>query len=90
MSATPGEEVHLHPAPTVQLVTWNLAGRVKRLSEQATLLLGLAADMICLQELAPSTLTAWQNGCKTPATTRSQRPIQAKASPSSAGADRRT
>lgn len=41
------------------MVTWNLASRVRRLSEQATLLLALAADVICLQELAPSTLSAW-------------------------------
>lgn len=40
-------------------MTWNLAGRVKRLPEQTTLLLGLAADTICLQELTPTTLTAW-------------------------------
>lgn len=61
------------------IVTWNLAGRVKRLAEQATLLLGLAADTICLQELTPSTLTAWADGYQRPATTRSQRLIQAKA-----------
>jgi hypothetical protein len=40
-------------------VTWNLAGRVKRLDEQAKLLLGLAADVLCLQELTPSTLPVW-------------------------------
>ena len=45
----------------MQLVTWNLAGRVKRLPEQATLLLALAADVISLQELAPSTLSAWSD-----------------------------
>ena len=45
----------------MQLVTWNLAGRVKRLPEQATLLLALAADVICLQELTPSTLSDWSD-----------------------------
>jgi exodeoxyribonuclease III len=43
----------------VLVVTWNLAGRVRRLPEQAKLLLGLTADVLCLQELTPSTLTAW-------------------------------
>lgn len=43
------------------IVNWNLAGRVKRLPEQATLLLALDADVICLQELAPSTLSNWNS-----------------------------
>jgi exodeoxyribonuclease III len=43
----------------MQIVTWNLAGRVKRLPEQAELLLELHADVLCLQELTPSTLPIW-------------------------------
>ncbi len=41
------------------IVSWNLAGRVKRQSEQAKLLLGLHADVLCLQELTSSTLGPW-------------------------------
>ncbi len=42
------------------LVSWNVAGRVKRLEEQAERLLRLHADAICLQELTRSTLPRWQ------------------------------
>ncbi len=42
------------------LVSWNVAGRVKRLEEQAQRLLGLRADTICLQEITRSTLPRWQ------------------------------
>lgn len=44
----------------IAIVTWNLAGRVKRLPEQARLLLALGADVLCLQELRPSTVGPWQ------------------------------
>jgi exodeoxyribonuclease-3 len=42
------------------LVSWNVAGRVKRLEEQAERLLSLHADAICLQEITRSTLPRWQ------------------------------
>lgn len=42
------------------LVTWNVAGRVKRQPEQAKLLIGLDADVLCLQELTVSTLASWR------------------------------
>jgi exonuclease III len=42
------------------LVTWNVAGRVKRLEEQAERLLSLHADAICLQEITRSTLPRWR------------------------------
>jgi exonuclease III len=45
----------------VLIVTWNLAGRVKRRPEQAKLLLALGADVLCLQELTPSTLAPWRD-----------------------------
>jgi exonuclease III len=41
------------------VLTWNLAGRVKRLPEQGKLLLDLQADLLCLQELTRSTLPVW-------------------------------
>lgn len=42
------------------IVTWNLAGRVKTIAEQARLLLALDADLLCLQELTSSTLDVWR------------------------------
>jgi exonuclease III len=42
------------------LVSWNVAGRVKRLPEQAEHLLTLNADVMCLQEVTLSTLPTWQ------------------------------
>jgi exonuclease III len=42
------------------LVSWNIAGRVKRLPEQAERVLALDADVVCLQELTPNTLSVWQ------------------------------
>lgn len=42
------------------LVSWNVAGRVTRLGEQAERLLALDADVVCLQELTRSTLAPWQ------------------------------
>jgi exonuclease III len=44
----------------MRLVSWNVAGRVKRLPEQAERLLTLNADVVCLQEVTPSTLPLWQ------------------------------
>ena len=40
--------------------SWNLAGRVKRLAEQAERLLALDADLIRLQEVTPNTLAQWE------------------------------
>lgn len=42
------------------LVSWNVAGRVKRLPEQAERLLALDADVVCLQELTLTTVPVWQ------------------------------
>lgn len=42
------------------LLSWNVAGRVKRLPEQAEAVLGVAADVLCLQEVTRSTLPRWQ------------------------------
>jgi exonuclease III len=43
------------------LVSWNLAGRVKRLPEQAERLLELNADALCLQELTRTTIPIWRD-----------------------------
>jgi exonuclease III len=44
----------------VLLVSWNVAGRVKRLPEQGERLLELDADVLCLQEITRSTLPRWR------------------------------
>jgi exodeoxyribonuclease III len=41
------------------LLSWNLAGRVKRQPEQAELITELAPDLVCLQEVRPTTARAW-------------------------------
>jgi endonuclease/exonuclease/phosphatase family metal-dependent hydrolase len=41
------------------LLSWNLAGRVKRQPEQAALIAELAPDLVCLQEVTPTTGRAW-------------------------------
>jgi exodeoxyribonuclease III len=43
----------------VLFVSWNLAGRVRALDQQAAALLAIAPDLICLQELTPTTLPRW-------------------------------
>ena len=42
------------------LVSWNLAGRVRRLAEQAARLAEVDADVVCLQELSAATLPIWR------------------------------
>ena len=41
------------------LVSWNVAGRARRVREQAEVLLGLAPDLVCLQEVTPASSAAW-------------------------------
>jgi exonuclease III len=43
----------------VVIVSWNVAGRVARLDDQARLLLALDADVLCLQELTSATTPVW-------------------------------
>jgi exonuclease III len=45
---------------SMRLVSWNVAGRVKHLPEQAECLLSLNADVVCLQEVTARTLPLWQ------------------------------
>jgi exonuclease III len=44
----------------VLLLSWNVAGRVNRLPEQAERLLELGPDVVCLQEITRSTLPRWR------------------------------
>ena len=44
----------------VRVVTWNVAGRVRRLPEQAEVLAALGADVVALQEVTARTLPLWR------------------------------
>jgi exonuclease III len=44
----------------LQLLSWNVAGRVTRQAEQGRHVLALAADVVCLQEVTARTLPAWR------------------------------
>ncbi len=43
----------------ITLLSWNVAGRVRRQPEQAELVAELAPDLVCLQEIRPTTAHAW-------------------------------
>jgi exodeoxyribonuclease III len=50
----------MHSIPVAPaLLSWNVAGRVARAAEQADLVAGAGADVVCLQELTPSTVATW-------------------------------
>jgi len=44
----------------VRVVTWNVAGRVRRQPEQAAVLAALGADVVALQEVTARTLPLWR------------------------------
>ena len=43
------------------MLTWNVAGRVKRRAEQAEAVLGAGAGVIALQEVTPTTVAGWRD-----------------------------
>ncbi len=43
----------------MKLLSWNVAGRVRRQPEQAELIAQLAPHVVCLQEIRPTTAHAW-------------------------------
>jgi exodeoxyribonuclease III len=45
----------------VRLVSWNVAGRVGRLAEQAAAVAAVGADVVALQEVTPRTLAPWRD-----------------------------
>lgn len=47
----------MHDALTV--LTWNVAGRLSRLDEQADRILAHGSDVVCLQEVIPNALPRW-------------------------------
>jgi len=46
-------------ADPVNVLTWNVAGRLTRLDEQADRVLAHAPDVVCLQEVIPNALPRW-------------------------------
>jgi exonuclease III len=51
-------EIRIFNRP-IRLLTWNVAGRLARLGEQADRVLGHDADVVCLQEIIPRALAPW-------------------------------
>jgi exonuclease III len=47
----------------VRLVTWNVAGRVRRQPEQATMIANTGADVVALQEVTARTEPLWRESC---------------------------
>lgn len=45
---------------SASLLCWNVAGRVGRIKEQQERVVALAPDLICLQEVTPTTLGLWR------------------------------
>jgi len=43
----------------MRVLTWNVAGRVKRRAEQVDAVLGTDADVVALQEVTPTTAAGW-------------------------------
>jgi exonuclease III len=44
----------------VRLITWNVAGRVRRQAEQAAVIARCGADVVALQEVTARTLPLWR------------------------------
>jgi exonuclease III len=45
--------------PQASLLSWNVAGRVRRMPEQAQRIAAAAPDLVCLQEVSPATAARW-------------------------------
>jgi exonuclease III len=52
-------------AGPVRVLTWNVAGRLSRLDEQADRVLAHGPDVICLQEVIPNALPRWTSRLET-------------------------
>ncbi len=44
----------------LRLLSWNVAGRVVRVAEQAAAVVAVEADVVCLQEVTPTTVPIWR------------------------------
>jgi endonuclease/exonuclease/phosphatase family metal-dependent hydrolase len=49
------------PAPAFDLLTWNVAGRVRAVAEQAAALAELPVDVVALQEVRATAAAAWED-----------------------------
>ncbi len=47
-----------------RVLTWNVAGRVKGCGPQIELVTALGADVVCLQEITPTSQAAWVDGLR--------------------------
>ena len=50
----------MESCPAVRIVSWNVAGRLKRQPEQAEVVLSLAPDVVALQEVTVNSLPLWR------------------------------
>jgi exonuclease III len=50
--------------PELTLLSWNVAGRVARLSEQVERVASVGADVVCLQEVTPRTRPLWEGALR--------------------------
>lgn len=48
----------------MRILSWNLAGRVRQQPDQAALVVGDDADVVCLQELTPRTRPLWEDSLR--------------------------
>jgi endonuclease/exonuclease/phosphatase family metal-dependent hydrolase len=48
----------------LRLLSWNVAGRVTRLPEQTAIVVNAKADVVCLQEVTPTTAPAWRDALR--------------------------
>src|SRR6059058_1486181 len=49
---------------TLRVLTWNVAGRVRAIAEQAAALAQMPADVVALQEIRASALEAWRDALR--------------------------
>lgn len=57
--AKPADAILVAVADPLTVLTWNVAGRLARLDEQAERVLAHGADVVCLQEVIPNALGRW-------------------------------
>jgi exodeoxyribonuclease III len=48
----------------LRLLSWNVAGRVARLAEQTAAVAETGVDVVCLQEVTPTTVPAWRTALR--------------------------
>jgi exodeoxyribonuclease III len=48
----------------LRVLSWNVAGRVARLADQTAAVADVGADVVCLQEVTPTTAPAWRTALR--------------------------